>query len=74
MAEIDDIINARKARYLTVLELVKSDVIDETAAKICLKGNLDPDDDNTFSDDSMLPLDNQVQGLFMIELAGMFIL
>lgn len=73
MTEIEDRINARKARYLTVVELVNTDVIDSEAAKICLKGNLDPDDDETFYDDSKLPLDNQMQGLYMIELSGMFI-
>lgn len=72
MADTNDIINARKARYLTVVELVNTDVIDAEAAKICLKGNLDPDDDETFYDDSKLPLDNQMQGLYMIELSGMF--
>ena len=69
----EDTVNARKARYLTIVELVKNNVIDETAAKDCLKGNLDPDDDNTFSNDSMLPLDNKVQAMYMIELSEFFI-
>ncbi len=68
----EDIVNARKARYLTIVELVKNNVIDETAAKICLKGNLDPDDDNTFSNDSMLPLDNQFLAMYMIEFSEFF--
>ena len=73
MTNIEDIINARKARYLTVAQLYESEVLDITAAIDCLKGNLDPDDDGTFYDDSNLPVKNTVQGLYMIELSGMFI-
>jgi len=71
MINTDDKTNARKARYLTIVQLYENDIIDDVSASICLKGNLDPDNDDTFSDDSMLPLDNIERGLFMIELSTM---
>jgi len=74
MINIEDIINARKVRYLTVAQLFESEVLDITAAIDCLKGNLDPDDDSTFYDDSNLPVKNIEQGLFMIDLSREFIL
>ena len=70
---MDDVIfamkqNARKARYLFVVQMYNNKILSDDSARDCLKGNLDPDDNTTFWDDSNLPLNNETQGLYLIEL------
>ena len=64
----EDRMNARKARYLFTQSMYNNRVIDEVSGADCLKGNLTPDDPNTFVDDSKLPLDNVVMAMTIIEL------
>lgn len=70
---MDDVIyemqNARKARYLFVVQMYNNKILSDISAGDCLKGNLDPDDDSTFWDDSNLPLTNETLGLYLIELS-----
>ena len=64
----EDRINARKARFLFTQAMYMNRVIDIVGAKDCLKGNLTPDDNSTFVDDSKIPLDNTAQAMAIIEL------
>ena len=70
----EDRINARKARYLLTQAMYMNHVIDIVAAKDCLKGNLNPDDNSTFVDDSKIPLDNVVQAMIIIEITDGYLL
>lgn len=70
----EDRMNARKARFLFTQAMYMNGVIDIVGAKDCLKGNLTPEDNSTFVDDSKIPLDNTAQAMMIIELTDGYLL